>query len=736
MPSWRSARQLRERFVFGGLAKSCMVPVPEYGDQLAMFWLLLCMIIRSNANLAQGRCGQMKGNEYRLGYRSDIEGLRAVAILLVVADHAGVPWLRGGFIGVGVFFVLSGFLITGLLTQEIIETGRLRFADFYIRRLRRLMPALLTMLLVVCASTALLLAPSEQREQASAAAMAALWLSNIHFAFARLDYFAPGTETNLFLHTWSLGVEEQFYLLWPALLVWLLGRDGDRGIARLKIGMFVVVAVSLTVCTVLTYKAPQLAFYMMPLRAWQFSAGALVWLYFMVPGKAPVIAQSNGRAAAALQWFGWLGLVMLSVSGLLFDPNLPYPGVYALLPTMGAVCIVVAGCRDSSTGVSRVLSWRPFQAIGRVSYSWYLWHWPVLLLGHALTGSTSPWYQVGWVVLSLVLAVLSYRYIESPIRRQRQWLTHRRTAMLGALALMIVADVLCTRWYNQASDQMRGPAQLRYVMAHGDDPVIYGKGCDDWYHSDRVRICAFGSANAPHTAVLMGDSIAGQWFPAVAKVFDRPGWRLLVLTKSSCPMVDEPFFYARIGREYIECSTWREHALEQVSATKPDVIMLSTVSTNGFTQKQWVDGTTKVLGAISTSAGHIYVLRGTPDLPFDGPNCLAEHSGRPDWLGLRHTCSFSSENGHGDLVYQWLQQASSRFTNVTTLDMNDLICPHGICAAERQGMIVFRDSQHMTATFAASLGPALEERLGIDRVTTIDRSRGATLRTNESAASQ
>src|ERR1700728_1796466 len=192
----------------------------------------------------------MSGNEYRLGYRSDIEGVRAVAILLVVAVHAGVPWLGGGFVGVDVFFVLSGFLITGLLVQEITDTGRLRFAEFYVRRLRRLLPALIVMLLIVRTLAALLLAPGEQGGQASAAAMAALWLSNVHFAFARLDYFAPGTETNLFLHTWSLGVEEQFYLILPALLVWLLGRDGHRGMARLKVGMFVVLGVSLAACVV------------------------------------------------------------------------------------------------------------------------------------------------------------------------------------------------------------------------------------------------------------------------------------------------------------------------------------------------------------------------------------------------------------------------------------------------------------------------------------------------------
>lgn len=664
----------------------------------------------------------MKGHDYRLGYRADLEGLRAVAILLVVAVHAGVPWLRGGFVGVDVFFVLSGFLITGLLVQEVSGTGRLRFAEFYVRRLRRLLPALLVMLLVVGMLASLLLAPAEQRGQSSAAAMAALWLSNIHFAFARLDYFAPGTETNLFLHTWSLGVEEQFYLIWPALLVWLLGRDGERGVARLKIGMFVVAAVSLGASVWLTYKAPQLAFYMMPLRAWQFAAGALVWLYFKVPA-ATAREPWQTRHSEWLRTIGWLGLALIALAGVLFSADIPYPGGYALVPTLGAVGVVAAGCAVvQPVGVSRLLSWRPLQWIGGISYSWYLWHWPILLLGRAVTGSDAPLYRVAWVLLSLLLAWLSCRFIESPIRNRRQWLARPRMAIFGALALMLVANSLCVRWYNRADDQMQSPAMQRYAMAHGDAPAIYGMGCDDWYYSDRVHACAFGPANAAHTAVLMGDSHAGQWFPAVAKAFDRPGWRLLVLTKSSCPMVDEPFFYERIGREYTVCSAWRTHALAQVARIRPEVVLLGTAE-YGFTQTQWINGTTNVLGVLSPVAGHIYILRDTPHLPFDGPDCLAEHAGRPAWFGLQHACSAPAANGYATRVYAWLKQAASHFDNVSMLDMNGLVCPDGTCSAERQGMVVFRDSQHMTGSFAASLGPALAAKLGIDAV--VATRRGA-----------
>ncbi|WP_049621760.1 acyltransferase family protein [Frateuria defendens] len=653
-------------------------------------------------------------SDYGLGYRRDIEGLRAVAILLVVAAHAGVPWLAGGFVGVDVFFVLSGFLITSLLAGEVAQTGRLDFAGFYVRRLRRLLPGLLVMLLVAGVLAAFLLAPAEQRSQATAAATAALWVSNIHFALARLDYFAAGADTNLFLHTWSLGVEEQFYLLWPALVWWLLRRgEFERARTRLVAGMLAVMAASLFAGVWLTYSAPQLAFYMMPSRAWQFAAGALVSLQWQLR-KCSDAEDAASRAGSAAAWpvLGWVGLGAIVAAGVLFNAAMPYPGMAALVPSLGAALLIAAGTVDPAAGVSKALSWRPLQAIGRISYAWYLWHWPVLLLGRALVGTDAPAYRLLWVGLSLLLAAASYRWIESPIRRQRQWTVQWRRSLLAALCVMILANVLCIRWYNRTDAQAQAPAQQRYLQAHADAPAIYGLGCDDWYRSDRVRICAFGSSAARHSVVLMGDSIAGQWFPAVAKVFDKPDWRVLVLTKSSCPMVDEPFFYARIGREYTECAAWRSHALAEVARIRPDVVLLGTVATNGFTEPQWVEGTARVLSAISGSAGRIYVLRGTPRLPFDGPNCLASHVGRPAWLGTGD-CSASSRDAHDELVYAWLTRASRRFGNVAMLDLNDVICPSGLCDAQRQGVVVFRDGQHLTATYAASLGGVLRDRLGM-----------------------
>jgi len=658
----------------------------------------------------------MDSREYRLGYRGDIEGLRAVAIFLVVAAHANVPWLAGGFVGVDVFFVLSGYLITGLLLQEIVKTGRLQFVNFYARRLRRLLPALLFMLLCTCLFAAVALAPGEQGSQAVAAATASVWFSNIHFAFVKLDYFSPGAANNLFLHTWSLGVEEQFYLVWPALMLLAFGAWHGKGghVQRLKVAMFAIAAISLVCCITLTRITPQMAFYMMPLRAWQFAAGAMVWLYFNSPRSSDIDTSTQRKTAIIARCTGWLGFGLIIATAVWFDANMAYPGWRSLLPTLGAAANIAAGVREPNKGIPWALSWRPLQVVGRVSYSWYLWHWPVLLLGGALITTNTPAYRAGLVALSFLLAIGSYRWVESPIRHQSRWVARPAVTVLAAITLMMTANILCIVWYNATSAWANSPAQQRYVQAHVDAPIIYSMPCDDWYHSDEVRFCAFGPNDARHTAVLMGDSIGAQWFPAVAEVFNRPGWRLLVLTKSSCPMVDEPIFYPRIGRDYVECSTWRRNASQQVAALWPDIVILGSVQTTNFDRTQWVEGTTRLLKVISGHAGHVYILRGTPHLPFDGPSCLSSKSWLP-WLRLRqNTCQATAFSKSDNDVYQWLQEASSRFGNVSMLDMNEAICPAGQCYAERNGKVVFRDSQHMTATFAKSLGKEFSQRLNLE----------------------
>lgn len=640
----------------------------------------------------------------RLPFRPDIEGLRAIAILLVVGTHAGVPWLEGGFIGVDVFFVLSGFLITGKLVHEVSITGRIKLLPFYVNRIRRLLPALLLMLLLVGWASTWLLSPLELPAQFNAARMAALWLSNIYFAFGKMEYFSAGSERNLYLHTWSLGVEEQFYLLWPALLLWMLLSNGQSTV-RLKVGMVVVFAASLLACILITRVEPLLAFYMMPLRAWQFAAGALVWLVYARAAQAPPLII---RAAPAI---GLLGLGLILACGVWFDARRPYPGAWAILPTLGTASALVAGSLPSGrTGIYRLLSLSLLQWLGRVSYSWYLWHWPVLLLGYSITNDHSPEYRATLLAFSLMLATISLVLVETPLRRWSRWQVFPRTAVLASFAGMIAICMLVGHWSRHSGYSLHSTQIQRYATARGDAPIIYKMGCDEWYHSASVRICKFGDVRSTHTAILIGDSHAGQWFPAVRRALEQPGWQLLVITKSSCPMVDENFFYARIGREYTECSQWRDAAITHIREIKPDILIFSSADA-GFTQQQWTTGTARILERVSPVSGRVFLLRDTPTLPFNGPDCLMRRALRPEWLRHFESCSAPAEDARATAIKSWLQTAIARFPNARILDLNGHICIAGTCRAELNDHVVFRDEQHLSASFAISLAEAMSFNL-------------------------
>jgi peptidoglycan/LPS O-acetylase OafA/YrhL len=661
---------------------------------------------------------------YRLGYRTDIEGLRAIAILLVVAAHAKVTWLAGGFIGVDVFFVLSGYLITGLLVREIEATGNLRFAEFYARRFRRLLPGLLLMLVGTSILAYLLIAPGDQSAQANAAASAAAWISNLYFTYSDSGYFTPTANTNLFLHTWSLGVEEQFYLVWPLVVIFGLNfglkTELESSNRRRCFLVFVTLCFSSFIASIwLMRNDPISAFFMMPPRAWQFSLGAIAWLWLgksqHESPKTPLQRKyfEEMRRASNSAAFGWLGLLAIVYSAFRLDTNTPYPGAWALLPSIGTVMVLVSGTHSHANGVGKLLSTRLMQMIGHVSYSWYLWHWPILLLGATVLDFESAATRFSLILLSLVLAVLSNSMVENPIRRCTRLIARPRLAVAGSLAVAIAASGIANHWHSIAIDRMMSPEQIRYQLARLDLPVIYGMGCDDWYKSAGVRICAFGPENASHTAIAMGDSIGLQWFPALQIIFDKPDWRLLVLTKSSCPMVDEPFFYSRIGREYTECSEWRDKALTEIAALKPDVVVLGSTDNYDFTATQWKEGTERLLNPLVNSARRVFILRSTPRTLFDGPSCSTPRSALFRFLSGDQHCASVALNEHNDLVFKSLVSASSRFSNVRTIDMNDAVCPNGMCRAERDGLIVFRDTQHLSAKFATSLADALSEQLGI-----------------------
>ncbi len=399
-------------------------------------------------------------------YRADIDGLRAVAVLPVIAFHAGFPGFSGGFVGVDVFFVISGYLITGILAGDLAE-GRYSIARFYERRARRILPALFVMMAVSAVVAHLLLMPPAFKDFSASVFAVALFLSNMLF-ISEVDYFGPSADEVPLLHTWSLAVEEQFYILFPLILwaLWKLGRG--RALAW---GVAAITLASLVFSEWAWRHDPAASFYFLPSRAWELGAGALCALIPARPGKA------------AREVLGLAGLAAIVVAVVMLDRSYPFPSLWALLPVGGAVAVILA--EGSLAG--RLLSWRPMVAVGLISYSAYLWHNPVFVFARA-AGDREPGMlgMLGLSVLSLVLAWLSWRFIEQPFRTGgvRKALLARRwqvfAASLGGIAAFVLvalwgwtSEGRAALWLRHASELERRTyalfAPARELIRHLDD---------------------------------------------------------------------------------------------------------------------------------------------------------------------------------------------------------------------------------------------------------------------------
>ena len=374
--------------------------------------------------------------------------------------------------------------------------------------------------------------------------------------------------------------------------------------------------------------------------------------------------------------------------------------------------MLVCGARAPQASVIRLLSRPAMTAIGRVSYSWYLWHWPILLLGAMVVPTPNGWLRLSLVMLSLLLAWLSWRFVEAPIRRNAKLVQPPRRAILGALLLMGCAIAASFQWQAMASKTLDTPAFQRIRQTRNDLPSVYRQNCDQWYHSDALLPCEFGNPKAEKTLVVLGDSIGLQWFPAIEKAFPSGDWRILVMTKSACPVVDVPIFYARIGREYTECTRWRKAALARIAEIAPDQVILGSTDTYDFSPTQWRDGTARILQQIASTAGQVHILRSTPTLPFDGPDCIAPRGALWNHFA-QSSCTAPAHDPQSDAVLRELQAAVSGFRNAQVVDMTDAVCPHGQCAAERNGMPTYRDSRHLAASFVAGLSQPLAGKLGV-----------------------
>ncbi|MGQ0619449.1 MAG: acyltransferase family protein [Panacagrimonas sp.] len=646
-------------------------------------------------------------------FRPDIEGLRAVAILLVVAYHAGLSWVPGGYVGVDVFFVVSGYLITGLLVREIETTGRLDFARFYARRARRLLPAAVLVVLVTLLAANFVYSPNELRALANSAIAMSLYVSNLWFARGSTDYLAADEARNALLHSWSLSVEEQFYLVWPIFifLAYRGLRAGTRHRTRLIVAMAGLGLLSLIACIWLTRQAQPWAFFASPTRGWEFAAGGLAAL---VPMQWVARYRLIGPV---LQGFG---LVAVVIAGSLFDGDTQFPGYAALLPALGTALLLtgfVSGAPHPITNpVTAMLDNPVMHWIGRRSYSWYLWHWPVLVLADVLIPQAGVVAKLACVGLSLVLADASYRLLENPIR-VHPLLVPRKVLSLGlAMATTALCVSFAGGWRQFAVAEAHSPDQAKFTNVRSDIPHIYRSDC----HLDLVMVkvvaCEFGDRSSHLTLVLFGDSHAAQWFPGLEDLAARQGWRLIPLTKSGCPPMPVRITNLLLGRVYEECERWREEAMAKILRIRPDLILIGQdvysdtdvdSPDSEIDSTEWLRGQRQLLSRFDRAGLETAVIQNTPRPGFDVPKCLA----RQVRFGSRaSTCGFDRDNAQHTVAHDLSVRAAENLDRVSFIDLTQAICPKPRCEGmdPLTGIVRYRDDHHLSGAFVVSLAAALE----------------------------
>ncbi|MEV4414710.1 acyltransferase family protein [Catellatospora sp. NPDC049609] len=667
----------------------------------------------SQATLLAPADGQTETpRRYRTGFRPDVEGLRAVAVGAVLLFHAAVPGFSGGYVGVDVFFVISGFLITGLLLGDIEKRGTFSLKDFYARRARRILPAAGVVLAATSVGAAFLLSPLRRQDVATDVITSALNVANWRFIGLQTDYLAEGRAQSPLLHFWSLAVEEQFYLVWAplALVLVLVARKLRRSpLPILAVAIGAITAGSFAVSLYWTSTNLSLAYLSTPSRAWQFGAGALGALAVPHVARALRAGAAGRRQGYAL---GVAGAAAVLWSVYAYSADTPFPGTAALLPTLGTVAILLAGLaitpEHGPAGVARLLATAPARAVGRLSYAWYLWHWPVLVLWEAHFGEQHWPAKLALTLASGVPAWLTMRLVEGPIRLSpRVTAAPWRGLTVGLLAVLIpvTAGVVLDRSAGATAATAEGwklrpsPQEARH-----DSPVA-NKTCMAREDTTTNGTCLFGDPASDTRVVLFGDSHALQWFPALEQIGRSHGWAVEVLGKSSCPVPVVAISIANQPKANESCVAWRNNTVDRIlKGPKPKFIMVGTLMKKASVGKPYVDAWDDTLTRLAASGAPIVYLRDTPYPNKDVPECVSGIAPGSTACDFKHDPGVLPD-AMADLI------RDGKRPGVHLLDFTADLCPLERCPVVIGDLLVYHDQSHISATAARDYAPRMEAQL-------------------------
>ncbi|GAA3730676.1 acyltransferase family protein [Leifsonia bigeumensis] len=658
-----------------------------------------------------------------------VQGLRAIAVMLVVLYHVWPGRLSGGYIGVDIFFVISGFLITGQLARELDRTGRIALPSFWAKRARRLLPAAITVL-VFCALAVLFLLPlSSLVSEAKEILASTFYFENWQLALSSVDYLASHDATTV-QHYWSLSLEEQFYIVWPLLLLgatWL----GVKFFAARRwlpmVGIVVVVSVvSLAASAFYTATNPAEAYFVTWTRFWEFGAGAILAL---LPRLRPTGA-----------WWpnliGYAGLAMILAAAWFFDRDTPFPGYTALLPVIGTAMVITTDRAKHWWDVGSVLGGPPQRFVGDISYSLYLWHWPLIIVAPYIPGwGLSGWNRVALIAICFLLAWLTKKFIEDPVRTWKFFTLRRpRITYLGVIGLMAVSSLFVgAAWVVNNPRYEAEAAELQQIRADLPDcfGALAGPDCENpelagaiipspgfgnadspghvecfvQLNESAVKACHFGSESpdAPRIA-LIGDSHAYQYIETLIALADERGWSLTTYLKGACPWTTAPVSGPSPAFT-ASCVDWRANLADELSAVAPyDVVFTAALAHTPYTvsaadhDEVLRDG---FLEAWKQAAGAaIVTIVDNPDFVEDPNKCL------------RNAAPDACTELRADVLAQTDPLAlAGAMAGATVLDFTDSYCDDTVCFSVVGGANVYRDQDHLTRTFALTLGPAIGDAI-------------------------
>ncbi|MFI9012004.1 acyltransferase family protein [Actinosynnema sp. NPDC053489] len=669
-----------------------------------------------------------------LGTRADIQGLRALAVGLVVCYHLRPGWLPGGFVGVDVFFAISGYLIIGTLVGEVRRTGTVRLLDFYARRVRRLLPAATVVLLAVSAAVFAVLPTSRWPDVLRGVVFSAVNAQNWLLAVLSDDYGHATVGASPVQHFWSLAVEEQFYLVIPLVLLAsaaLAARRGGGAVRHAVVAVGAITVASFAFSVWYTPVDPGAAYFVTPTRVWELGVG----------GLAATVAHRVRPGAAARRLLGWGGLVAVLVSAFGFTTDMAFPGWIAVLPAVGTAAVLLTA--DGS--LARVLGPRPVTYVGDISYSLYLWHWPVIVFLLEVTGDRAlgPHQVVVAAALSFVLAALSKRYVEDPFRRRKPE-RRRTTYRVGAAMVAVSVAVAAGGWASAESAlaALRGrsvidadhpgalaldpdrPRPVPSGVALAPAPAVAAQdgplgdlpgNCNIYKMEAEPTSCMYGDPLAPKTAVVVGDSHAAQFSSALAEFARHEGagrWRVKVVVRNGCPFTSVP--PSDRGTPLTVCSDENLRKLDLIRDLHPDLVVTAAMSPESYrADLNWtwespdraVEGYRTMLSALSGADIPVVVIRGLPRPGEPVVPCLERHPDRPA------DCDTSRSRAAGTATDP-LADAATGLPGVRLVDLTDWICRVDTCPAVVGNVVVYRDN-HLTDTYVRSMTEPLVAALGL-----------------------